>query len=313
MTIRSIFACFAFGSVAILPALAAGQPIAAQTAPSAEVFYRRALEQTRRHAMPAFATYAAMIDGLDCSVEDAGKGVRCGLKLSGHSVTKEPLQVAYRAIDDRLAFEQRGRSFVSGDGPFLNATWRGVDDLIRWGFLGKPAAKPQSAATIDPQSRLPVIAVVSSLSPDAYRVDDAGASVCSNRDLGHMVRLTALRDPLRYPLSAAVVNMRTGALCMLRFGARVNAAAGLVGANGVAELDLANESGYELVQHERLALNLRTVGIAVKHFDVGIAFSNYAFPQSLPPIVFATPEPSPQPAAHAIISPRERRGMLRWN
>jgi hypothetical protein len=293
----------------MLPAFAAAQvapaPIATQAPPSAEAFYRRALDQTREHASPAFATYTATVDGIDCKVEDAHEGITCGIKLSGYSQTKEPLRLVYRSSDDRLVLQQQGRSFVFGDGPFLNATWEGVDELVRWGFLGKPAPKaqaaptadPQPAPTADPQSQLHVIAVVTSLSASAYIVEDAGASTCSNGDPGHMVHLTALRDPLRYPLSAAVVNMRTGDLCMLRFGARVNAVAGLVGANGVAELDLASENGYEMVRDEHIAINLRAAGIAVKHLDFGIAFSNYGFPKDISPVVFATPEPSPEPSS----------------
>lgn len=304
--IRSKCIAIALACTALVPASVAAQTVpkadAAQTAPSAEAFYRHALEQTRGHATPAFATYAAKVDGLDCNVEDARGGIACGIGLLGHSSTKEPLQVSYRASDDRLAVDQHGRSATVLDGPFLNATWRGVDDLIRWGFLGKPETKAQPTS-VDPNSRLPVIAVVSSFSPEAYSFDDAGPSVCANGDPGHMVHLTALRDPYRYPLSAVVVNMRTGDLCMVRFGARIYAVAGLFGANGVAEVDIANENGYELVRSERIAINLRTAGVAIKHFDFGIAFSNYTFPTSISPVVFATPEPSPEPSPRTIVSP----------
>jgi len=332
MTIRSVFTWIAVGAVTMAPAFVAAQtapaanaapalpsaapapPAAAPAPPTAEAFYRRALAQTRQHASPGFATYAAKVDGIDCSVRPA-EGVACNLKLSGHSTTKEPLQVAYRSADDRVAVEEHGRSYAFDAGPFLNATWRGVDELIRWGFVGKPApaqqpaqalqpaTAPQPAATIDPQSNLPVIAVVSSLSPDAYRVEDFGAARCSNGDPGHMVLLTAKRDPLRYPVSAAVVNMRTGDLCMVRFGARVYGVAGLVGATGDAELDLAQVNGYEMVQDEHVAINLRAAGIAVKRLDFDIAFSNYGFPQAISPVVFATPVPSAQPSPRTIVSP----------
>src|SRR5579862_7997417 len=127
MMIRWIFAGIAVALIAMGRAFAAAptpaEPNAVAAPPSAEAFYRRALEQTRGHATPSFATYLARVDGIDCSLEDAHEGVECSLKLSGHSRTKEPLQIAYRSSDDRLALEQQGRSFRFG-GPFLNATWK---------------------------------------------------------------------------------------------------------------------------------------------------------------------------------------------
>jgi hypothetical protein len=37
---------------------------------------------------------------------------------------------------------------------------------------------------------------------------------------------------------------------------------------------------------------LRAVGIAVKHLDINVAYSNFAFPKSIAPQVFVTPTPS---------------------
>lgn len=303
MMMRSIFASIAALSFGLLPALARAQSPAP---PSAETFYRQALEHTRDHLEPAFATYQAKVDGLDCSVEK-GNGLDCRLKLSGHVTTKEPFEMAYRTGDDRLAVQQQGNSFVVGDAPFLNATWQGVDGLIRYGFIGKPPSAPQTAPSIDPQSHLKVIAVVSALSPDAYHIEDVGPATCGNGDAGHTVHLIALRDPLRYPLEDATVDMRTDDLCMVRFGARANAIAGLFGANGVVELNLENQNGFVVVQDERFDIYLRTVGIAVKHVAIGIGFSDYAFPKNVSPVVFTTPEPSPSPSAKPAVSPKNSK------
>jgi hypothetical protein len=214
------------------------------------------------------------------------------------------MEVAYRNADNRLAMEQDGRSFVFGDTPFMNATWKGVDALIRYGFIGKPPeARPEPAASIDPQSHMAVIAVVSSLAPDNYKIFDAGPATCAGGDPGHGVHLVALRDPLRYPISDAVVDMRSGDICTLDFDARVNAIAGLVGANGEAELHFAEQDGYVVVRDERIDVNLRAAGIAVKHVTIGVAFSNYAFPNEISPVVFATPQPSPEPSPKTVVSP----------
>ena len=288
MMIRNIFVSLAVFSAALLPSIVGAQT---QAPPSAVAFYRQALERTRDHLQPSFATYQAKVDGLDCSVEE-GNNVACHLKIGGaQGSTKEPIAVSYRASDERLAMQQQGRSFVLSDVAFMNATWQGVDELIRYGFIGKPTVKPAPSASLDPQSHLPVIAVVSSLSPDAYRIEDVGPQACGNGDPGHMVHLIALRDPLRYPVDDAVVNMRTGDLCMVRFAPHANAMIGLVGANGEAELDLGSDNGFVMVQDERIVVFLRAVGIAVKRLNFNIAFSNYAFPSDLSPVVFTTPEP----------------------
>jgi hypothetical protein len=104
--------------------------------------------------------------------------------------------------------------------------------------------------------------------------------------------LVARHDPLRYPLTGATVDLRTGDLCALRFNANVNAAGGLVGATSGAQLDLKNVGGYEVVTNERFDIDLRAMGIAVKHLNINVAYSDLAFPKSLELQVFVTPSPA---------------------
>jgi hypothetical protein len=265
---------------------------AAPAPPSAEEFYAHAVAQMRLHAVPAFATYDASVSGLNCVIENGS--LDCGL---GRSTAKStaPLSAELRASDGRLALHRDGARVVVDDSTFLNPTWPGVDRLIVHGFTGTVSApSPAPLATPSP-SALPVIAVVSALSVANYKVYDAGGTTCANGDAAHAVRLVARHDPLRYPLTGATVDMTTGDLCAVRFNARVSAAAGLVGATGGVQLDLENVAGYDVVANERFDVDLRAIGVAVKHLSVNVVYSDFAFPKSIASETFATPPPSPMP------------------
>jgi hypothetical protein len=263
--------------------------------PSAEEFYARAVTQMRGRPEPSFATYDASIGGLNCTAEKAG--FTCTLGRST-AESEAPFSIDLRQSDGRVALHRDGRSVVFGDSTFLNATWPGVDALIRRGFTGMGSAAPSTPAPARPgaaPSSLPVIAVVSTLSVANYNVYDAGVGPCPNGDGGHALRLVARRDPLRYPLTGATVDVGTGDLCALRFNANVNAAGGLVGATSGAQIDLKNVGGYAVVTNERFDIDLRAVGIALKHLSIDVAYSNFAFPKAIAPGVFVTPTPSSAP------------------
>lgn len=261
--------------------------------PSAEEFYARAIEQMRHHPNPPFAMYDASISGLRCSV--AGASIECTLGQST-AASEKPFPVDLRQRDGRVAINPQNKHIVLGDSTFLNPTWPGVDAIIRRGFMGMNGAastptqpQPQSQSS----STLPVIAVVSAFAVANYNVYDAGATPCATGDSGHAVRLVARRDALRFPLTGATVDLKTGDLCAVRFNAKVNGAGGLVGATGGAELDLERVAGYDVVANERFSIDLRVIGVAVKHVKINVAYSDFAFPKMIDPGVFATPAPTP--------------------
>lgn len=256
--------------------------------PSAEEFYARAIAKMRRHAEPAFATYDASISGLSCRVESAG--IACTL---GKSTAKSeaPFSVDLRQSDGRVALHFHRQSVVLGDSTFLNATWPGIDAIVRHGFTGIVSASPSTPPPSQAPPSLPVIAVVSALSVANYNVYDAGAATCADGDAGHAVRLAARHDPLRYPLSGATVDLSTGDLCSLRFNARVSAAAGMIGATSSARLDLETVGGYEVATNERFDVDLRAIGIAIKHLSIDVAYSDFAFPETIAPQIFVSPSP----------------------
>lgn len=255
-----------------------------------EEFYARAVEQMRRHAEPAFATYDTSITGLNCSIEYVSLACTLGISTAK---SETPFLVDVRESDGRLALHREGKSVTLGDSTFLNATWPGIDTILRHGFIGAGSAPSPTPLPVQPPSALPVIAVVSALSVTGYNVYDAGPATCSNGTAGHAVRLVARHDPLRYPLTGATVDLTTGDLCALRFDAKVRAAAGLVGATGGAQVDLENLAGYEVVTNERFDVDLRAIGVAVKHLRVEVTYSDFAFPKTIDPEIFATPSPPP--------------------
>ena len=282
---RSLYA-LAFTAVALALPLMGALP----SAPSAEEFYARAVEQMRHHPDPAFATYDASIttSGLRCSA--TASGMNCTL---GHSTpeSEKPFRVDLRQSDGRVVMNPNDKPIVFGDSTFLNPTWPGVDAIIRRGFTGMGGAAPSTPAPAQSSSALPVIAVVSSLAVENYNVYDSGAALCAAGDSGHAVRLVARHDPLRYPLTGATIDLRTGDLCAVRFDAKINGGGGLVGVTGGANLDLQSVGSYVVVTNERFNVDLRAIGIAVKHIDIDVAYSDFAFPKTIDPAIFATPAP----------------------
>lgn len=215
----------------------------------------------------------------------------------GKSTTESesPFTVDLRESDGHLALHRDGQSFVFGDSTFLNATWPGIDAIIRHGFLGSGSAPSPNPLPAQSPSALPVVAVVSAFSAASYNVYDAGPALCANEGAGHAVRLVARQDPLRYPLTGATVDLTSGDLCAVRFDAKLRAAAGLVGATAGARLDLENVAGYEVVTNERFDIDLRAFGVAVKHVAVDITYSDFEFPKTIDPEIFTTPSPHANP------------------
>jgi hypothetical protein len=127
----------------------------------------------RSHTAPAFARYDASISGLNCTAEKAG--FTCTLGKST-AQSEEPFSIDLRQSDGRVALHRDGRSVVFGDSTFLNATWPGIDALIRHGFTGMGSTPPSTPppSSDEAPSSLPVIAVVSTLSVANYNVYDAG-------------------------------------------------------------------------------------------------------------------------------------------
>ena len=258
--------------------------------PSAEEFYARAVEQMRHHPDPNFATYDASISGLKCTI--TANGMECTLGRSTPE-SEKPFPVDLRQSDGRVAIDPQNRPIVLGDSTFINPTWPGIDAIIRRGFTGMSGTTPATPAPRASSSALPVIAVVSTFSIENYDVYDAGTATCATGVPGHAVRLVARRDPIRYPLTGATVDLKTGDLCAVRFNARINGAGGLVGVTAGAVLDLKRVDAYDVVISERFSIDLRAIGVAVKHLDINVAYTDFAFPKAIDPAVFVTPAPTP--------------------
>lgn len=290
MKTRSLMALAVMGFALLLPSIGL-----CAAPPSPREFYAHAVEQMRHHPDPAFATYDASISGLNCTA--AAGGISCTLGRST-AESEKPFPVDLRESDGRVVINPQNKPVVLGDSTFINPTWQGVDAIIRRGFtgMGGTTVATPTPAPSQPSPSLLTIAVVTALSVSDYNVFDAGAATCATGASGHAVRLVARRDPMRHPLTGATIDLKTGDLCALRFNAKVRGAGGLVGATAGAQLDLANTRGYCIVTNERFSIDLRAIGIAVKHVDVNVSYSNFAFPKMIAPNVFVTPSPAATPS-----------------
>lgn len=287
MLIRVVAAFVAAFSCATLVARAAVQP------PSAQAFYADAVRNMRTLLQPPNLTYAIRmhVEGAHF-IQNSSDLIELtvGGKGGDHDAIYE---AAYRGSDHLVSLKDRTKHTVLRD-PIFNPTWSGIDALVRYGWGGAPAAAPPATrAEIDPQSHLPVIAVVSSLGAGNYNVQDEGAAACANGHPGHMVHLIARKDPMKYPLTDATIDVQTMRLCMLRFGVKYSVVA--ASATALVEYNLADENGYYLVSSARFDMAGRALAMRVMHITGTMAYSEFAVPAVIDPAVFVTPAPTATP------------------
>lgn len=261
--------------------------------PSAETFYANAVRNMRTLRQPPNLSYAIHmhVEGARF-VQSPGESAMT-LTLGGRGGDHDAVyDASYRGSDHLVSLKNRKGGHAVLQDPIFNPTWSGIDALVRYGWGGAPAAAPATATAteIDPQSHLPVIAVVSSLGAGNYNVQDEGAAACANGHLGHMVHLIARKDPMKYPLTDATIDLQTMRLCMLRFGVKYSVVA--ASATALVEYNLADENGYYLVDSARFEMAGRALAMRVMHISGTMAYSGFAVPASIDPAVFSTPAPA---------------------
>lgn len=260
--------------------------------PSAEAFYASAMRETRGLAQPPNLTYTVHmhVEGAHFVHNSGDSGM--DLTLGGRGDHDADYDATYRGSDHLVSLrDSRGEHVVLGD-PIFNATWSGIYSMVRYGWGGAPAAAPSPAPVeTDAQSHLPTIAVVASISAGNYIVQDEGAASCANGHPGHMVHLIARRDPMKYPLTDATIDLRTNRLCMLRFGVRYSVVA--ASASALVEYQLADEDGYYLVKSAHFEMTGHALAMRVMHITGDMAYSAFAVPALVDPAAFVTPSPHP--------------------
>src|SRR5215469_3856063 len=176
---------------ALLLILMAAMPAAP---PTAEQYYKNAIEATRSVAQPEFATYDVHVhvNGMGFALDREPDG-RASMNL-GWARNMKPdasFAAAYRKSDDLTAV-QTPQGWATTHSPFFDPTWKGVDDWIRYGLNDPPVIDPRASSVPSAvPSGLSVIGAVRAMGVAFYDVGDGGASTCANGNAAHRVHLIA--------------------------------------------------------------------------------------------------------------------------
>lgn len=276
---------------AVLVALAS--PHANAAPPSAEQYYAQALAAMNALPQPAYATYDTHVHvtgaGFVLSRQSDGES-SIGLIVGGRTAKPDAtFGAVHRRSDDLTALKTpQGWAFESS--PIFDPTWTGVDDWMRYGVYGRPKTETPAPTPAPEPNGLKVIAAVRAMGVALYRVVDEGGAMCASGDPGHRVHLIAYRDPLRHPLTDAVIDERTDHLCFVRFGLHQSIVA--AGYDATIELNIDDVGGYSLVRSGKVTLTGRVAGFAVKSITMHFTYDRLAFPAALPTGTFP-PKPAP--------------------
>jgi hypothetical protein len=107
---------------------------------------------------------------------------------------------------------------------FFDPSWPGAvnamrDGMFFWGDAFQPGVTevPTPSPSPSPPPGVRTIAVEEAATSTLYDVSDGGDATCENGDQGHALHLKARRDPERYQLTYAVVDIARNVFCTLRF------------------------------------------------------------------------------------------------
>ena len=293
-----LLALVAMGStlVGALPARAA--------TPSASAYYEAAIAAMQRLPEPPAATFTTTFhsNGLSFSLGPLTNGSTAIYVTWGGNIAElgqQRYRTWMRAHGDRtLNVDAKGKRYYSTS-PVFVPTWPGAYDFLRYGWDGKPATSKALHPIATPPPGLKTIAVVSAISPGAYRIDDRGAALCPDGSPGHALHLTALYDPSVHTLSRVVIDTKTMRICSLRFNIFETIVA--VSLGGYVQMNFGDVGNYWVVRSSKIEIAIHTFGIQVKRGDATIAYTAMKFPTSIPLSMVTPPKPSPSPSPGASL------------
>ena len=268
--------------------------VAQAAPPSAEQLYGEALHNSRLLTQAPNASYTVDIHVTNAkyvSVRTSDGHASVGFQIGGSAgKADDTVSAVYRNDDDSTALLTQDGRWGTITSPWVNPTWSGLSDWMRYGIDGRPALSPSSSPsavtatpTAVPTSVPHTIAAVTAMGVAYYNVSDAGAGTCANGDPGHAVHLIARENPREHPLTGATVDLVTKRLCSISIGFRQT---GAFSANGIIDAALSERDGMMLVTHEHMEFNVHALAIQLKHIEVEMSYHGFAFPQTLDQALF---------------------------
>jgi hypothetical protein len=274
------------------------QPDASAVAITAEQRYVQAVAAMRGLENPPFLrfTSAWTSAGMRFSISSDNDRMVLALGSGRGYANAHTYAVAYRHADRMIALTQGTAGSFAGagaDSHFLDPTWAGAYDLLRYGMSGgaHPAASPPApvpSATAS-ATALRTIGIVSAISAAFYHVEDDGAARCPSGSAGYALKLRALRDPQMHPLTAVTIDAANNRFCSMRFNLNDS---GVFGVTGDYELHFAQTAGYWLISDGSIDVAVRFLGISARHVVLNWQNSGVTTPADISAAEFAPPAPA---------------------
>ncbi|MDE2481202.1 MAG: hypothetical protein KGN02_03305, partial [bacterium] len=195
--------CAAVASCSLaLPAVASG------TAPSATTYYEEAVAHMKALPQPAFVAYSARLHSYGAHIEASRVPKTGRLAIALFIGSSRQNDQAYpgmeRASDDLISLLMPDGTHAVSHFAFVNPTWGGAYDTMRYGWEGRPdtpsPADAKGARPAPSPSAIPVIAIEQAIGSGFYRVYDEGPATCESGAQGHRVHLVARSNPSDHPL-----------------------------------------------------------------------------------------------------------------
>jgi hypothetical protein len=279
------------GSLVFLVAAIVIPAPSASSGIDAPAYYRAVLAKMRELREPAFLTYRTTVPGGDGSlVVSRDENGYAELAVVAGSASPQTWNVAYRTSDGVASVELSNGTRVLSSLAIFDPTWRGAYVWLHRGLNASIAAPEPRASSPEPKvSAPPVVAVVTAINETAYDVSDGGAAHCPGGSAARRLWMRAKSDPLRHPLTEALVDDASLLFCAMRF--RQHLVSQTVTFDLDVNLHFAAVGAYYLAQGgtiDGVVRPYRRPGWF--HIATAFAYDAFAFPPRLPDRTFtATP------------------------
>jgi hypothetical protein len=199
--------------------------------------------------------------------------------------------------ESQIVDEAGGRSLLSYL-PILDPTWFGAYRALRIGIIntiGTYRVPPlqstpppvSNAAAPKPDTSLKTIAVVATMGPGIYHIQDRGDAPCPNGDPGHALHLWSRTRNPRHQLSDVIIDLASLRFCLVRFSLN---GPGLFGGDATLEEHFGEVGGYWVETDGVVDGTQRVFGIAASHGKWYFRLIQMQFPKTIPDDTF---QPTP--------------------